>query len=570
MIGVVANEAEHPAVVEFFELFKTPWEFYRPGAHYDILLCSNSPVPENNARLLLLYGAQRQAFELYGGIETRAAPKHNSVYFRGERLPIYGSCLLFDGASNKVLTHEGTRSAAAVSMASGAQAVIRLGFDLFEEVGHLFALGQPAEFAGIPTLDLHISLLRDLIVNQGLTLVEILPVPAGHPFIVCLTHDVDHPAIRYHKCDHTMFGFLYRALIGSVINFCRGRRSLGQVVTNWKAALSLPLVFAGIAKDFWNQLDKYLELEKDLASTFFVIPMKGEAGVDSHGRTRPRRASRYASTDIEEELKKLLSANCEIAVHGIDAWRDSAKGRDERQRIQEITGAAEIGLRIHWLYFDSQAPRTIEEAGFAYDSTVGYNETIGYRAGTAQVFKHPNVDHLLELPMHIMDTALFYPSHMNLSDEKAGAAMLALIENGTRFGGVLTINWHDRSLGPERLWGNAYASLLRELRIRTPWFATAAQTVAWFRKRRETTFTSVAQNDTGIRVQPSTNRTDTDLPPLAVRVYNNGASTDSSVNSGSATAFEDFILGNADSPSDCSLSINAMHTWSPERLASSS
>ncbi len=63
MIGVVSNETERPAVVEFFELFKTPWEFYRAGAHYDVLLCSNSPVPENNARLLFLYGAQRQAFE---------------------------------------------------------------------------------------------------------------------------------------------------------------------------------------------------------------------------------------------------------------------------------------------------------------------------------------------------------------------------------------------------------------------------------------------------------------------------------------------------------------------------
>jgi hypothetical protein len=250
--------------------------------------------------------------------------------------------------------------------------------------------------------------------------------------------------------------------------------------------------------------------------------------------------------DIADDLKKLLSANREIAVHGIDAWRDSAKGRDESEHVQKITGTAETGVRMHWLYFDSQAPSTLEKAGFSYDSTVGYNETIGYRAGTTQVFKHPNVDYLLELPLHIMDTALFYPSYMNLSDEKAGAAMLALIENAMRFGGVLTINWHDRSLGPERLWGDAYATLLCELRVRTPWFATAAQTVAWFRKRRETTFASVAQNDGGIRVQPSTDRTDTDLPPLAVRVYNNGASTGSSPNSGSATAFEDFILGKAD------------------------
>ena len=430
--------------------------------------------------------------------------------------------------ADKVLLHEGTNSAAAISTASGDQAVVRLGFDLFEEVHHLLTKGQPAELASIPTLELHISLLRELIVSQGVTLVEIPPVPAGHRFIVCLTHDIDHPRVRHHMCDHTMFGFLYRALIGSVIDFCRGRRSLRQVVTNWKAAFSLPLVFAGLAKDFWNQLDRYLALEKGLASTFFVIPTKGDAGVDSEGRTKRKRASRYALTDIADDLKKLLSANREIAVHGIDAWRDSAKGCDEREHIQEITGTAETGIRMHWLYFDSQAPSTLEKAGFSYDSTVGYNEAIGYRAGTAQVFKHPNVDRLLELPLHIMDTALFYPSYMNLSDDEARAAMLPLIENVTRFGGVLTINWHDRSLGPERLWADAYVTLLRDLRARTPWFATALQTVSWFRKRRATSFASITQDGGSVRVQTAIDPTTTDLPPLTLRVYNSGSSSHNS------------------------------------------
>jgi hypothetical protein len=545
MIGVVANEAEHPAVAEFFELFKTPWEFHRPGAQYDVLVCSNSLVPENSARLLLFYGAQRQAFEECRSMKTRSAPGHDFVSFRNERMPIYGGCLLFDGPCSEVLVHEGTNSPAAVSVASDAQVAVRLGFDLFAEVRHLLTQGQPAECASIPTLELHISLLRELIVNQGLPLVEILPAPAGHRFIVCLTHDVDHPYVRYHKFDHTMFGFLYRATVGSLINFCRGRRSLRQVAINWKAALSLPLVFVGLAKDFWSQLDRYMGLEKDLASTFFVIPTKGDTGVDSHGRRRAKRASHYASADIADDLKKLLSANSEIAVHGIDAWRDIAKARDERERIQEITGAGDIGVRMHWLYFNSQAPLTLEKAGFSYDSTIGYNETIGYRAGTDQVFKHPSVDHLLELPLHIMDTALFYPSYMNLSDEQAGAAMLPLIENATRFGGVLTINWHDRSLGPERLWGDAYVTLLHDLRTRTPWFATAAQTVSWFRKRRAASFARVTEDSGTIRVQPATDRTAADLPPLTVRVYNGNASNYNPRHSRSPV-FEDFRIDKSD------------------------
>jgi hypothetical protein len=540
MIGVVANEVEQPTIVEFFELFKTPWEFHRPGAHYDVLICSNSQVPENSAKLLLLCGAQRQPFEKYQSIKTSCAAGHNFVLFRGERIPIYGNCLLLEGLGNEVLVHKGTDS-----IASDAQVVVRLGFNLFEEVRYLLTEGQPPEFAGIPTLELHISLLRELIVSERLPLLEILPVPAGYRFMACLTHDMDHPRVGYHKADHTMFGFLYRALIRSVIDLCRGRKSLQQVAVNWKAAFSLPLVFAGFAKDFWDQVDRYLELEGNLASTFFVIPTKGNAGVDRHDREEPRRAARYALADIANDLSKLLSANREIAVHGIDAWHDSAKGRDERQRIQEVTGAAEAGVRMHWLYFDSDAPLKLEKAGFSYDSTGGYNETIGYRAGTVQVFKHPDVDHLLELPLHIMDTALFYPSYLNLSDKQAMAAILPLIENTTKFGGVLTINWHDRSLGPERLWGDVYMNLLHHLRDRKPWFATAAQIVSWFRKRRATSFATVIHGGERIRVQPTPDRTVADLPPLTVRVYNNGGSKHARCHSQSAT-FEDFTINDSE------------------------
>jgi len=536
MIGVVADKAEQAIVAEFFELFKTPWEFWRPGTRYDVLLCSNSIVPESDAGLLLLYGSQQQSFEKYQSIKTSCAPGHNFALFRNERIPIYGNCLLLEGLGNEVLIHKGTSS-----IAPDAQSVVRLGFDLFKEVHHLLTKGQPAELAGIATLELQISLLRDLIISHGVTLVEIPPAPAGHRFITCLTHDVDHPRVRHHLCDHTMFGFLYRALIGSVIDFCLGKRSLRQVAINWKAALSLPLVFTGIVKDFWNHLDRYLELERDLASTFFVIPTKGDAGVDSQGRTRAKRASRYSLADVADDLKKLLSASREVGVHGIDAWRDSAKGRDECRQVQKLTGTVETGVRMHWLYFDSEAPSTLEKAGFSYDSTVGYNETIGYRAGTTQVFKHTGVDHLLELPLHIMDTALFYRSYMNLSNERARVAMLPLIENVTRFGGVLTINWHDRSLGPERLWDDAYLALLRDVRARKPWFATASQTISWFRKRREASFVRVTQDGSSVRVQGATDTTAAYLPPLTLRVYN-GASSGHQLCSKGNALFQDLTI----------------------------
>jgi hypothetical protein len=45
MIGVIADPAEHGVVREFFELFKTPWEFYRRDRQYDV--CSAPETPRS-------------------------------------------------------------------------------------------------------------------------------------------------------------------------------------------------------------------------------------------------------------------------------------------------------------------------------------------------------------------------------------------------------------------------------------------------------------------------------------------------------------------------------------------
>ena len=93
---------------------------------------------------------------------------------------------------------------------------MRIGYDLFSEIRTLLTQGQPPANADMPALELHIAFLRDLIIGHGIRLIEVPPVPDGHSFIACLTHDVDHPSIRQHKWDHTIFGFLYRAVFGSL------------------------------------------------------------------------------------------------------------------------------------------------------------------------------------------------------------------------------------------------------------------------------------------------------------------------------------------------------------------
>ena len=55
MIGVIANPSDEGIVREFFELFKTPWEFFRDAGQYDVVLCAGASRPAVlSARLLIV------------------------------------------------------------------------------------------------------------------------------------------------------------------------------------------------------------------------------------------------------------------------------------------------------------------------------------------------------------------------------------------------------------------------------------------------------------------------------------------------------------------------------------
>jgi hypothetical protein len=87
-----------------------------------------------------------------------------------------------------------------------------------------------------------------------------------------------------------------------------------------------------------------------------------------------------------------------------------------------------------------------------------------------------------------MDSAMFYADRLGLSREEAIASCAAMVKQARRFGGALVINWHDRSLAPERQWGRCYRELLDEIEASGGWFLTAGEAVEWFRWRRAIRF----------------------------------------------------------------------------------
>lgn len=488
MIGVLSKPKEREVVEEFFQLFKTPWEFYNPARkYYDVLFVTCGEIPEVKASLILVYGEEdggENEVTVFGSTE-----KNVFIRYGNERLPIYGKTFVFPGAPGPFLFTENLGEPVGYETNSGDSRILRIGFDLFEEVRYLLLKGQPPENALIPTLDLHIEMVRNWIIERGLELVEIPPVPSGYHFIACLTHDVDFIGIRNHFMDHSMMGFLYRATLRTLFEAAMGKIPLSALSTNLKAVISLPLVFLGMSSDPWNQFDRYLEIEQGLGSTYFFIPFKNRAGEGFCDRRGGYRAAKYDVDDVLGIIQALLSKGCEIGVHGIDAWHSIEKGEEELRRVQERIGLKNaLGIRMHWLCQNEQSFQVLERAGYSYDSSFGYNETIGFRAGTSQPFRPPGLKHLLEIPLHIQDVALFSPNRINGSDGNPEELCSKVIEKVKRHEGVLTVLWHQRSLGPERLWGKFYEKLINRLREEKAWFGTAGEVAEWFRARRNNNF----------------------------------------------------------------------------------
>ena len=144
MIAVLAQEEDHPVVREFFELFKTPWEFYRADGDYSVLLCATNVIPPDSAKAIIAYGGVETSFDRANGTKVRSRHSGAMVSNGSSRIPIYGSCLVFESSMPGVVTHESTREAAAVTVARGGQTIVRVGFDLFQEVGCLLTQGQPS------------------------------------------------------------------------------------------------------------------------------------------------------------------------------------------------------------------------------------------------------------------------------------------------------------------------------------------------------------------------------------------------------------------------------------------
>jgi hypothetical protein len=246
------------------------------------------------------------------------------------------------------------------------------------------------------------------------------PVPEGHRFALCLTHDVDRP---------------YKSVQG--VYYALRERPAYHLRT------SLP-----DRNPYW-QFDDLTALESafGVRSAFYFLS-------EPHILRKPLRAlaspthwvqhlGRYDVTApaIADEIRRLDRGGWEVGVHGSTATPSSPERlAEEKRRVEAAVDGRIDGGRQHYLRLGvPETWRHHRAVGLRYDASYGASDSWGFDYGEAPF--RPFGDEFVVFPLTLMDQALPDP---RANPDRARAAVRSLVDEATERGAVATVLWHPR------------------------------------------------------------------------------------------------------------------------------
>jgi hypothetical protein len=295
------------------------------------------------------------------------------------------------------------------------------------------------------------------------------------PFTVALTHDVDIPW-RWSRP---------RALLGAAARArqaARGGRSRDAAAEALGLAAAPVRRLRGTDPNWSYERIAAIERAHGGRSTYFVmaghhVPADGPDPA-AYDRLRPAIVAQIAAQGDEVGLHPSYTAS-----------QRPERIAEERARLAALTGAAVPGMRFHYLRHETHATLpALERLGFGYDSSQGYGDAIGLRAGFSFPYRPYHVAEdrpldLAELPLAVMDATLAEQRYLGLAPGAGLERTLALLERVADVGGTVAILWHTDRFSREyaRGWDRVYEDVLAWVAGQGGRLVTAADAVAALR-----------------------------------------------------------------------------------------
>ena len=275
----------------------------------------------------------------------------------------------------------------------------------------------------------------------------------GARFAVALTHDVDAPW-RW-----TRIGL--RGAAERLKHEVRHAR-LGPAVREATGLATAPLHLLRGTDPNWR-FAQILEEERRRGasgSTFFVLAGHN----DPHDGATPETYERLRPHLVET----LLEADAEVGLHGsYTAADDAGRLAEEKAALEALAGPVR-GHRYHYLRADPHRNlAALANLGFDYDTTLGFPDAVGFRAGIAHPFRPWDFERdepldLAEIPLAAMDATLAEERYLGLAAKRAEPRLLALLDWAAEHGGAFAILWHPDRFDPATSagWDRLYSRLL--------------------------------------------------------------------------------------------------------------
>jgi len=310
--------------------------------------------------------------------------------------------------------------------------------------------------------------------------------PDGKRFAVCLTHDVD--AVSLYSLRQSLRLRKTQLLNGD---------STFQKLKSFMSG-GIDLARSGIhsgQKDPLHCYERWVKVEKELGvhSTFFFWP--GLSAVTKRHHTDctyelydPVVFDNQKCT-VAEMIREIDRQGWEIGLH--PSWY-SFDDVDELKRQKEANetalGYEIVSVRQHYLHYDIRVTPAVQtEAGFKYDSTLGFNDNIGFRFGTCYPWnlydlKKEKELPIKEIPLIIQDGAMLNPAKgMRLDEDAAFQYVKQITETVEKVGGIVTLLWHPHYINPH--YWDLYLNTLDYLKKKNAWFGTMREVGDFYESR---------------------------------------------------------------------------------------
>lgn len=157
---------------------------------------------------------------------------------------------------------------------------------------------------------------------------------------------------------------------------------------------------------------------------------------------------------VRTVIRQLEEQGIENGFHaGYRAFDSLPEMQSELETLREVIGDREIGGRMHYLRWVPETWLDWERCGLAYDSSVGYANDVGFRAGTCLPYRpwllsRNREARLLEVPLIAMDVSLV--ERMQVRGEAQLRLVRELINKCAAVGGVFTFLCHATAMRDKR------------------------------------------------------------------------------------------------------------------------